>query len=336
MKKDNLNYMLVGTFVAVMIVAFLVLLFAVTGRSGPTDSYYVYYDNVSGLKFGTGVFYEGYRVGQIENVTPESTDAGMRYKIELSVKAGWKIPVDSVASVASSGLISAITVQIDEGEASSFLKPGDTIIGRGQSDLFAVINQAATDFRALSQDGILPVMENLNARITELTEEIVGFRRNELTPFVQMMHKRLDEDLISEAVELLDHLDASAQGLQALLGSENRERIESFLIHVDDVAVHLNELVERIESTRMQMNGVLDSLGAIVEENRGALSSTVSSAEVSTHELELALKTINQHLGVILYNLEGGSRHMSEFARTIRENPSRLIRKSTATEPGSP
>ena len=336
MKKDKLNYLLVGTFVAVMLVAFLLLLFALTGRSGPTDRYTVFYDNVSGLKFGTSVYYEGYRVGQIEDLSPDPTDKGMRYKIILSVKSGWRIPSDSVASAASSGLISAITIEIEQGEALSFLKPGDTIKGRGQADLFAVINQAATDFRSLSREGIMPVMKNLNTRITELAQEIVGFRRDDLTPFVQMMHKRLDEDLISEAVDLLDHLDESAQGLQTLLGSENQERVEIFLIHVDDVAVTMNELINRIENTRLQMNGVLGSLENVVEKNRSGLSNTVSSAETSMKEVELAVQTFNQHLSVILYNIESGSRHMSEFARSIRENPSRLIRKSSVTEPGSP
>ena len=51
-------------------------------------------------------------------------------------------------------------------------------------------------------------------------------------------------------------------------------------------------------------------------------------------ELERALFTVNQHLGVILQNLESGSRHMGEFARVVRDNPSRLIRGSSSKEPG--
>ena len=49
MKRDNINYLLVGSFVLSMGVALVVLLFAVTGRSGPTDTYYVVYDNVAGF-----------------------------------------------------------------------------------------------------------------------------------------------------------------------------------------------------------------------------------------------------------------------------------------------
>ena len=96
MKRDNVNYLFIGVFVMAMLCAFLVLIFAVTGRSGPSDDYVVYYANVAGLKFGTGVFYEGFRVGQIETITPQSGDDGTRYEIQISVEKGWRIPRDSV------------------------------------------------------------------------------------------------------------------------------------------------------------------------------------------------------------------------------------------------
>ena len=258
----------------------------------------------------------------------------MRYKIELSVTAEWKIPSGSVASVESSGLISAITIQINEGEEPTFLQPGDTLNGRGQSDLFSVINQAAGDFRTLSQEGILPLVQNLNSRVSDIADEIVGFKRDDLSPFVKMMHQRLDEDLISETVQLVKHLDQSARALQSLLGTENQGRVESFLVHLNDVAVNLNQLIDRIEDTRTQMNSVISSVGVLVTDSQEKVSGATATAEDSMQELELALKTVNQHLNQILYNLESGSRHMSEFARSIRENPSRLIRKSNATEPG--
>ena len=334
MKRDNVNYLLVGAFVAVMFVAGFILLVAVTGRSGPTDEYLVFYDNVSGLKFGTGVYYEGYRVGQIENITPESSDRGMRYRIELSVSEGWKIPSDSIASVESSGLISAVTIQINEGDETTFLQPGDTINGREQSDLFSVINQAAGDFRTLSQEGILPLVKNLNERITQVATEIVSFKRDDLSPFVHMMHRRLDEDLISETVQLIEHLDQSARNLQTLLGDVNQQRVVNFLAHIDVVALNLNGLINRIEETRLQMNEVLSSVNDLVAHSDDKISGAVTAAEDSMEELELALKTVNQHLSQILINMESGSRHMNEFTRSIRENPSRLPRKSSATEPG--
>ncbi|MCP5202382.1 MAG: MCE family protein [Gammaproteobacteria bacterium] len=334
MKRDTVNYTLVGAFVVAMGVAFVVLLVAVTGRSGPTDAYYVEYDNVAGLKFGTGVFYEGYRVGQIETIEPQHGAHGVRYKVTLSIASGWRIPRDSIASVEASGLISAVSIQIAQGHAEEMLEPGSFIEGRGQADIFAVLNQAAGDFRVLSQDGVMPLLKNLNERVSQVADELVRFRRDELSPFVHMLHERVDKDLISEAQELLTDLDDSAKSLKDMVGESNQGRVRDFLTHIDEVAVNLNGLVGRIESTRLQMSGVLGSLGELVTDNSNELHGSVVTAERSMAELELALKTINQHLGTIMNDVEGSARNMNEFARVVRDNPSRLIRSSSGEEPG--
>ncbi|MEQ8494538.1 MAG: MlaD family protein [Gammaproteobacteria bacterium] len=336
MKRDTVNYTLVGAFVVAMAVAFVVLLMAVTGRGGPSDTYFVYYENVAGLKFGTGVYYEGYQVGQVEGIEPETTAEGMRYRVTLSITAGWRIPADSVARVAASGLISAVTIEIAEGGADTMLEPGAIIEGQGKADLVAVLNQAAGDFRVLSQEGILPVLDNLNQSITMISQEFLAFRRDELGPFVHMIHERLEQDILSEAQVLLAHLDESAQAINAIVADENRDRVRDFLVHLDEVALNLNALIARIEDTRVEMNGVLAGLGGMVGDNRATIKNTVRAADESMMELEQAMRTINQHLGTIMYDVEGSARNMNEFARGLRENPARLLRQAPATEPGAP
>ena len=129
MKRDTVNYVLVGGFVVLMALAFVVLLFAVTGRSGPTDTYFVYYRNVSGLKFGTGVFYEGYRVGQIERIEPVAMEEGMRYRVELSVAAGGASrPTVSPASSPRAHLGGVDSDQRGQHERDA--GPGDTLTGQ--------------------------------------------------------------------------------------------------------------------------------------------------------------------------------------------------------------
>ena len=332
MKRDTVNYLMVGSFVVLMGVAFLVLLFAVTGRSGPADHYFAIYDNVAGVKFGTGVFYEGYLVGQVEQVEPEATAEGMRYRVEMSVMAAWQIPSDSVAAIESSGLISAVTIQISEGTSTKFLRPGDTINARAQRDLFAALNQAANEFGSLSQDGLLPVLRNVNDRVTQLFDEIVRFRRDELSPFIGMMHQRVDEDLVEEVVQLLNHLDESAQGLKSFMSDGNREKVGSFLTHIDQVAVNLNALVERIEITRLEMSSAIGKLDGVVEANQDNVGQTIASAQRAMAELDVSLRTTNQHLGAIMHNVESSSRHLNEFSRAIRENPARLIRSPAVGE----
>ena len=335
MKRDNVNYLMVGSFVAVMALALVVLLFAISGRHGASDTYYVVYDNVAGLNVGTGVYFEGYRIGQVDAITPAPAAAMMHYKLELSVQAGWQIPRDSVATVASAGLISAVTIDIRQGKSPTALKPRDLIAGQGQSDLLAVLNQAASDFRQLSQEGLLPVLKNLDTRITTVSEEILTFRRNDLTPLVTMLHERLDKQVLGGTLAIIKQLDASAAGLQALFGPANQAHVTNILAHVESVAVNLNDLIARVESSRAEADKLLVALDAVASDNRQDVRAGVQVARQAMRELQVALKSVNEHLGQILSNLEGGTRNVNEFARTIRSNPARLLRNSTTTEPGS-
>ena len=330
MKRDKINYLAVGTFVIVMIGAFFVLMYFVTGRTGPADHYVVRYKNVTGLKFGTGVFYEGYHVGQIEKIVPESVPSGIKYVLTVGIVRGWTIPEDSVARIVSSGLISAVHIDIDGGKSANSIPPGSEIKGRERQDLFAMLNEAARGFSSLSEDGVIPVLENLNHRINEVSDEIINFRRNDLKPLVENINKRLNNDLIGDAQALVAKLDYSAQQLGTILGGENQQRIEQFLVHIGAAATSLNELISRIESTRVQMGETLVMLEDLAMDNSDEIAGAIHDASISMREMRKALTTVNEHISTIMYNVEGSTRQLHEFAQAVRDNPARLMRGSRA------
>ena len=81
MRREEVNYIVAGGFVILMVAIFLITLIALTGRSGPTDTYLVHYSNVAGMKFGTVVSYQGYRIGQVEDIEPIRSARGVRYRV---------------------------------------------------------------------------------------------------------------------------------------------------------------------------------------------------------------------------------------------------------------
>ncbi|MBI4696661.1 MAG: MCE family protein [Gammaproteobacteria bacterium] len=333
MKRDNVNYLLVGCFVLAAIAGFFVFMYFVTGSSGPSDRYFAHYRNVSGIKFGTAVMYEGYRIGQVETIAPDPQSDGMRYKVSFSVERGWRIPSDSTARVVASGLISAVRVEIEEGRSTEALVPGSEVKGARQTDLFASLNRAASGLTNLSEEGILPMMENLNHRITQVAEDILAFRRTELSPFVANLDRRVNGDLLNEAESVLGKLNDSATRLQRVLGERNEQRIDGFLSHLDEMAVNMNDLVKRLDETRVQMNHVLVGVDALVTDNRDDIGAAVKSARGSLADMQTSLATINEHIDSVMYHLEGSTREMHEVARALRENPSRLIRAPATASP---
>ncbi len=330
MKRDNINYLVVGIFVLIMIGTFFTFMYFVTGRTGPAEEYFVRYKNVSGLKFGTGVFYEGYRVGQIEKIVPAAAPTGMEYVITLSIARDWDIPDDSVAHIMSSGLISAVQIEIVEGKSTNNIEPGGEIVGREQQNLFAVLGEVAAEFSTLSKDGVMPVLKNLNDRINQIAEEILDFRRNQLGPFVETFDQRVNQDLIGDAQSLIAKLDNSAAQLEQILGSENQQQIENFLGHIDDVALNFGDLITRIEETRRQMGETLLALKNLASANEEKLADTIENANHAMEQMLDALETVNEHIGTIMYNVEGSARQLHEFSQAVRDNPARLIR---GTEP---
>jgi len=335
-KRDHINYTVVGVFVLITGLAFLVLLYKLTGSAGPTDRYFVHYDNVFGLKYGTGAFYEGFQVGQIEKITPERDGDHTRYKVELSVKSGWKIPDDSVAAIIASGLLSGVAINIQEGRSKTTLAPGSEIKGQGQVNMFAAFNDLARDFHNLSEEGIMPTLKNLNERVSALAQEYQDLSKSDLRPLLESTRRRIDDpELFDKLKAILKRMDDSAARLQRLLGDKNQQAVTSTLANVEKVSENTLDLLNRIEITRLQMHHAFGELDQMVTDNRGNVNQALSDTAASTADLRAAmqslrqsLETVSHNLDTILYHLEGSSRDMHEFARQLRENPGLLLNSS--------
>ena len=165
MKRENINYVVVGTFVLIIMTSFFAFLYQITGSTGSADNYYVTYNNVTGIKFGTPVSFEGYQVGQVENIEPIRTTGETNYRLTLSIQQGWQVPEDSIAKIVVSGLLAAVTIDIQEGISNVLLEPESEINGREAANLFAAVNEVAADIQDISKNSIKPLMENLNQQV---------------------------------------------------------------------------------------------------------------------------------------------------------------------------
>jgi phospholipid/cholesterol/gamma-HCH transport system substrate-binding protein len=301
-KRENVNYFLTGVVALGSLALLMVALFIITGRSGATDEYVVRYRNVAGLAFGTPVFYQGYRIGQIESISPERDAEATRFRVDFTVQDGWQIPQDSVAQLMSSGLLSDVFISIREGEAKTFLEPGSEIPGREAADLFGAMGELAGEVTTLTRDKLTPLVERLGQRIDN-----IGGKLEEGTPL-----------LIDKAVELVDKLNASATSLNQILSPANRGHVDSLLAESSAAASNVRTLTADLIETRKQLNSILGELDATVKENRPEIQQAMA-------DLRFTLDSMAQRIDAITYNLESASRHFDEFSRQIRKEPNRLI-----------
>ena len=99
MKEANKNYTAVGAFVLAMLAVLIAWMTVLSGLTGSTDRYHILWDNVMGLKPGTQIFFEGYRIGVIESIgrSGEANGGGPNYRVDIETEKGWPIPDSAVA-----------------------------------------------------------------------------------------------------------------------------------------------------------------------------------------------------------------------------------------------
>ena len=107
--------------------------------------------------------------------------------------------------------------------------------------------------------------------------------------------------------------------VKEVLTAKTTEKIQNALDNVALAANHVADLTSDLHSTRKKLDRLFTELNAISEENRPGFRASVT-------DLRYTLKSLSQRVDAITYNLEGTSRNLSEFSRTIRNNPAVLLR----------
>lgn len=302
MKRDNVNYLLVGLFTLGMFALLLVALFRITGRDVSAETYYALFTQVPGIRNGTAVTYGGYRIGQVAGIQPLREANRTRYRLTLALRADWRIPDDSVANIVAPGLLADKVVNIEEGRSKQMLQAGATLKGTPPQDLFATMNRVALELEKLSREGIRPLLSGLSAQADQLTKD-AGEKLGRIS---------------SEVERLLNTLNRSADELNRVLSPDNRERITTLLTQGERMTRNLAQLADEFRGAGKQLEQLLNESHALVTENRANLRATVQT-------LHDALGEVAQNMDSIVYNLESTSRNFSEFSREIRQNPGRLL-----------
>jgi phospholipid/cholesterol/gamma-HCH transport system substrate-binding protein len=302
MKKDNVNYLLVGSFVLVTFAALLVLLYRITGRQADTETYYVTYANISGVQVGTAVTDGGYQIGQVEAVLPVRTGGRTRYKLALAVRAGWSIPADSVARIVSPGLLSSNIIDVREGKSRTNLAPGADIGGQEEVSIMTVLNSMAYELKDLSDHSIKPLLHNLDRQVGTIGSDL-GKRIPQIT---------------ANANALLVRLNRGADNLNALIGERNRTHVNHLLANAETVSANLARLSTQFDSVRKQLDHLLANSNHMVVANQADIRSSIVA-------LRTSLDTVSRNINGIVHNLNSTSRNMSEFSRQIRNNPGLLL-----------
>jgi phospholipid/cholesterol/gamma-HCH transport system substrate-binding protein len=276
MRDDKRNYVVVGVFVTAMVVALITWILKVGGGAGPSDDYSVVFDNVSGLKTGVEILYEGYPVGLIEKLEPIDRDGRRRFRINVSVRRGWPIPSDSRATV-TSGLFSAPVINIEGGDSSQMLPPGSEIPALHAQDVFAVVNSAASR--------VITVLDPIADKV----------------PVVMKDLERLGTEL-----------NVAVDSINAMLAPENAQRVTSILRNIDGLTGDANELLAGLGGTRRRLDRLIAKVDGLLEEDTGDVAEAMAELNQSLAAVSRHIDAISANLEVTTRNFSEFSKHIRD------------------------
>lgn len=332
MKHERVNYLIAGVFVLLSIAVLMWMLFEITGDSGPTDDYHVYYKNVNGLRYGTAVSYEGYLIGQVEGITPERDGAGTRYRVDFTVEKDWAIPDDSVAEISASGLLAQIFIGIREGQSDSSLSPGSEITGAANGGMMKAINEVAGEMQELTRSTIRPMLETLHHAINTVTQNLDAGLGG-LADSVNENNRQNLSDLLAnlnDASGDLKQTMAEVRSLSSdtrnLLTEDNRAEFAQILQHSAEAARNFAILSGNLEQSRSRLDATLNNLDQAVDNADGTVLDNREDIRNMVSELRSSVHAVSGSVEDIARQLEGASRNMNDFSRQIRRNPSVLLR----------
>lgn len=302
MKRVYNNYFLVGLFTILVGGASLFLLIKMSGKQNDADSYYSYFTNVTGLGYGNPVYFEGYRVGQVERISPEYKADELFFKTEYTIIKDWRVPSDSVTKIQSSGLLSDMSLNISSGVNKDLISPNSEIPGEMGVDMMEVVAKLAGDFDQLNQEKITPLFDLIYERVDNLTASL---------------DKQIPE-ILNSLQSLLDNVDKVVKSADGVLSEENIKSIETIVANVETLTNDLTATGDWVKSSIDNLNELIDSGDEVVGESGDQIAAILKV-------VNNMMNSISGKADVIAEELESASMNVNEAMNEIRKDPSTLI-----------
>ena len=144
--KNSTVETLMGAFVVVIALGFLVFAYNGSNRSAAAEGFKVLasFDNVEGVNVGSDVRMSGIKIGTVisQSLDPENFQA----KLVMAIDPSIKLAEDTSAKVTAEGLLGSKFVALEAGGSETLIADGGVIsYTQGAVDIWSLISQAMFD-----------------------------------------------------------------------------------------------------------------------------------------------------------------------------------------------
>ena len=241
--------------------------------------YYAFYENVHGLEIGQPVTINGFKIGQVTNITFDYSFKGPLL-VAFHISKPVDFTKDTKVRIYDMDIMGAKGLQVDLGNSKELASPGDTLAGDIQISLTEQVTKQFVPIKA-GTEKLVSVLDSTLRSITTLT--------NKASLLIEANHTNL-----TNALENIDTL--------ASVFTSQREKITSILnnlnVFTKDLAkADVEEAIVTLNKTMADLNSVIadvksgnGSLGKLIQED-----SLYSEMNESLGQLELLLQDMREN-----------------------------------------
>ena len=269
-------------------------------------TYYVFYDNVSGMYEGNYIYLNGMKVGYVKDIEAMGERAE-KFLVTVAVDSKIKITDDSKMVFFSADILGSKAMKIELGNSNRILENKDTIMGGVELGMLDKLGSS-----------IAPMAQNLDS-ILFATKNILNQQTQN-----NLQHTFANLEATSERL-------SSISGQFDNLMKNEKEKIGKIISNTESITSNL-------KNNNDELNNIISKIGQITDTVAQAqLGSTILQTTQTLEKLNNVLGVIEKGKGNIglLINDEGLYKNLDESAKKldaliedIKANPKKYINVS--------
>ena len=269
-------------------------------------TYYVFYDNVSGMYEGNYIYLNGMKVGYVKDIEAMGERAE-KFLVTVAVDSKMKITDDSKMVFFSADILGSKAMKIELGNSNRILENKDTIMGGVELGMLDKLGSS-----------IAPMAQNLDS-ILFATKNILNQQTQN-----NLQHTFANLEATSERL-------SSISGQFDNLMKNEKEKIGKIISNTESITSNL-------KNNNDELNNIISKIGQITDTVAQAqLGSTILQTTQTLEKLNNVLGVIEKGKGNIglLINDEGLYKSLDESAKKldaliedIKANPKKYINVS--------
>lgn len=293
--ETRAKHIAVGSFVLLFALGIAFFVFWLARFEGEVryDRYFARFSGtVSQLRVDSTVLFGGIPVGRVTDVGIDAENSELA-RVEVEVRSGTPIRVDSKATLEVQGLAGGVTIQISRGSRSAELLPPGGEITAGRSaleqivgqvpDLLTQVDQITKRVNNLLSDKNLQSISNAIANIESITGQLAG-------------QASTAEGVMDTASGAIEELNKAASEFSAL-ATELRGAVGEVRGDAGKAAKNFALMADSFNETSQQ-------LSAVIEENREPLKQFSATALYEASELVTELRRLVASMTRISHQIE--------------------------------